>query len=468
MKRSKRIYILLGVLAAACLATLGVMRFEEHKEKVRSSDEIILELPTDSITSLSWEYEDTSLSFHRDGDWLYDGDEAFPVDEEKIDGLLEQFQEFGVSFIIEDVEDFGQYGLENPVCTINIGAGDESYEILLGNFSNMDSERYVSIGDGNVYLVKNDPLEQFDAALSDLIAHDVAPVFENTAEIEFSGAESYRILYQEDSRDTYCADDVYFAQLDGKSLPLDTHRVENLLDSISGLSLKDYVTYNATDEELASCGLDSPELTISVSYSSENDEGESIGNTFVLSIGLNREEQDAANENSETGSSEEQEITAYVRIGDSQIIYEISREDYEELSAVSYDSLRHKEVLTADFEEIYQIDVSLEGKVYTVTSEEKDGERVYRYLGEEIDISSFKNALTALSANSFTNDSPTEKEEIGLTIYLNNTNYSKIQIELYRYDGNECLAAVNGETVSLIDRSQAVDLIEAVHSIVLR
>ena len=38
----------------------------------------------------------------------------------------------------------------------------------------------------------------------------------------------------------------------------------------------------------------------------------------------------------------------------------------------------------------------------------------------------------------------------------------------YRYDGNKCLAVVDGEPVSLVDRSHVVDLIEAVNAIVLK
>ena len=53
--------------------------------------------------------------------------------------LLEIFEEFGVSFVIEDVEDYGQYGLDDPEGTIRLEAGEESYEILLGDFSAMDS-----------------------------------------------------------------------------------------------------------------------------------------------------------------------------------------------------------------------------------------------------------------------------------------------------------------------------------------
>ena len=163
MNRAKRLYILLGVLVAASVITFAVSRFEERKEEIRNSDEIVLEILSDSVESLSWEYDSNSFSFHKDENWICDSDEAFPVDAETINEFLSPFEEFGVSFIIENAEDLSQYGLDNPVCTINIGTADETYTIELGDFSTMDSERYVSIGDGNVYLVTNDPLDYYDA-----------------------------------------------------------------------------------------------------------------------------------------------------------------------------------------------------------------------------------------------------------------------------------------------------------------
>ena len=38
---------------------------------------------------------------------------------------------------------------------------------------------------------------------------------------------------------------------------------------------------------------------------------------------------------------------------------------------------------------------------------------------------------------------------------------------MYRYDGTNCIAVVDGEPVSLVSRSLVVDLVEAVNSIVL-
>lgn len=484
MKRFKKILILLGVLVVACIATFCVFRYEEKQEQIRNSDEIVLEIPTESVQSLSWEYEETSLAFHRDEVWLYDGDEAFQVDEEKINGLLEQFQEFGVSFIIEEVEDYGQYGLEEPICTIHLETEEESYEITLGNFSNLDQERYVSIGDGNVYLVKHDPLDEFDAVLSDLIDHDETPYFEQVQSVQFSGAEDYSILYAEDSADTYCPDDVYFAQLDGSSLPLDTGRVNTYLRNISYLDPTDYVSYNVTGEELAAWGLDAPELTIQVDYSylvyadEDDEEGEEAFDTFVLHVGLNQEEKAAVEEaEAEAAESEEEveipAVTCYVRVGDSQIVYEVSQSDHDTLLAASYDALRHQEVLTASFDEVTGMEISLEGETYTISSEipedseEEDPARVYYYREQELDLSGLQSALEDLSANSFTEEEPTGKEEICVTVYLDNENYPQVQVQLYRYSGEECLAVIDGKPISLIPRAQAVALIEAVHTIVL-
>ena len=468
MKRSRRLLILLGLLLAACAATFGVIRYEEHKEVIRNSDAIVLEIDSDAVQTLSWEYGSETLAFHKEDTWLYDGDAAFPVDEEKMQERLELFRAFGVSFIIEDVEDYGQYGLDKPICTIRLSTADETWEILLGNYSSMDSQRYVSVGDGNVYLVQNDPLDYFDASLSDMIDHDETPDFDKVTGIRFAGTESYSITYEEDSGNTYCEEDVYFAERAGSLLPLDTSRVDAYLQKISGLSLTDYVTYNATAEELEACGLDTPELTVTVDYTYEDEARNEITQTFALQISRDPEKQKAAEEASdqEEGTDEE-EITAYARVGDSRIVYRITANEYKALMDASYDALRHLEVLSADFSDVTQLDISLEGAAYSITAEGSGDGRTYSYLGEELEIGDLQSALESLKAESFTDERPTQKKEIGLTVHLDNENYPEVRIELYRYDGTNCLAVVDGTPVSLVARADVVDLIEAVNEIVL-
>lgn len=145
----------------------------------------------------------------------------------------------------------------------------------------MDEQRYVDIGDGNVYLVANDPMESFDVELSDLIKDDEIPDFEQVSSIAFTGAESYTVTYEEDSGKSYSADDVYFNQ-DGQ--PLDTSPVDSYLSSLTNADLSEYVTYNATEEELEKYGMNDPELTVAVDYTYTDEDDKEVSDSITVSI----------------------------------------------------------------------------------------------------------------------------------------------------------------------------------------
>ncbi|RHR10043.1 DUF4340 domain-containing protein [Pseudoflavonifractor sp. AF19-9AC] len=473
MKRAKRICALLGVLAVVCIVTVFVVKHEEKQENIRNSGEVVLEVDADSVQSISWENESDSLSFHKEDGWLYDDDTAFPVNEEKINELIGQFEAFSAAFIIEEVSDYSQYGLDNPICTIELATEETTYEITLGNYSAMDSQRYVSIGDGNVYLATNDPLDYFDATLSDMILNDETPSFDHAESIDFKGSDSYHVVYQEyteDSPYTYCEDDVYFKENGEELLPLDTSLVNSYLSSITYLDLSDYMTYNAGEEDLATYGLDDPELTVTVQYTPDEEDGsEATSQTFTISISRDPEERQKAESTTDDSDSEddEEEVTAYARIGDSKIIYKISSSSYESLMAASYNDLRHSEVLTASFDDITSMDISLDGTVYTITTDGKGENKTFHYGEEEISIDDLQSALEDMTASSFTDERPSQKEGIALTIYLDNEVHPQVEIQLYRYDGENCLVLIDGEPVSLVPRSDVVDLIEAINAIVL-
>lgn len=469
MKRYKRIVVLLAVLLAACIATFAVSRYEEYREEIQNSDAVILEIDPDTVTALSWSYDETSLSFHKDETWQYDGDAAFPVDADKIADLLDQFSQFGVSFIIENVEDYAQYGLDEPTCTIDLTAGDTGYTIKLGDFSQMDEERYVDIGDGSVYLVSDDPMDQFEVELSDLIDDDELPDFEQVSHITFAGAQSYTVTREEDSGKSYSAEDIYFNQ-DGR--PLDTELVNSYLSTISGLSTDEYVTYNATDEELEQYGMNDLELTVTVDHSYEDEDGETVSDTFVLNIArapddratLETADSDDSSDSTETDADS---IEAYLRVGESQIIYKLDGADFTALMEASYDDLRHQEVFWGDFADVTQLDIELEGESHTITSTGSGEDRVYTYNDAEIDLTDIQTAVEALTADSFTTEAAAGQEEIALTLHLDNEDFPTVTIRLTRYDGSLCLAEVDGESVCLVSRSAAMDLVEAVQAIVL-
>ena len=473
MKRLNRLLLLLGVLMAVSAAALLITHTEKKKEEIRNTDEVILSVDTQQVEKLSWEYADTSLSFHKEDDvWYWDDDKAFPVNADSIDRLLKLFADFGAAFVIENVDDYGQYGLNDPVCTIRITTPEKLTTVTLGAFSTMDEQRYVTIGDGKVYLVRTDPMDSYEITLREMLQRDATPTYDTVTELAFTGAENYTIFREENSPDTYCNDDRYFTERGGKTVPLDTGSVGAYASALHTLDLTDYVTYNATEEELDACGLKTPQLTATMSYTEEDDDGSETAGAFTVSIGKDKEESAAQQQAEAAGEEYDGTVTAYLRIGDSPIIYRLSETDYKMLAAAGYDDLRHPEVLTASFTDVNELDIILDGESYTFVPsvpEEDDEEagRIYTWLGEEIDIDSVTTAVEALTAISFTDEKPVKKQEIALTFHLNNENHSTVQVELYRYDGQYCLAVVDGAPVSLVSRALTVDLIEAVNRIIL-
>lgn len=448
MKRIRKILILLAVLAVISITAYNVSKYEERKEQIKNSNEVVLSVEKENVVSLSWEYDSTSLAFHNSEGWLYDNDEFFPVDEEEINSLLDIFGSFEAAFIIENVEDYSQYGLDEPECTINFATSDTEYKITLGDYSTMDSKRYVSIGDGNVYLASEDPLDTFKRTLKDMIKNDEVPKFSTVNNISFSGLENYEIYYAEENRFTYCDDDIYFTDKDSETLSLDTSKVKSYLSSLSYLNIIDYVTYNATEDELTKYGFDEPELTVNIDYATTDEDGNENNTVFKIYISTVDE-------------------ASYIRLNDSQIIYNLSESDYKTLTEISYNKLRHDEIFSGNFEDIYKMEIIMDNTTYAITSETKDDTTTYYYNDEEISISDLKNALSSLNADSFTSEGPAQKDEISLILYLNNENFSKTAITFYRYNGSLCLAETDGKTVALVDRNSVVELMEAVNAIVL-
>ena len=128
-----------------------------------------------------------------------------------------------------------------------------------------------------------------------------------------------------------------------------------------------------------------------------------------------------------------------------------------------YDSLRPEEIVALNWDDVQSIDFTIDDTTYTV---EKKGD-TYKIGDDVVEFDDVSAAIDALEVNEFNTETPAKKQEITFTVHLDNDTFPTLTANLYQYDGDNCLAQLDGTTLGLISRSLVVDLTEAVNAITL-
>lgn len=448
MKRRKRLLIVLLVLVLLLGGTYAVTVFNPENGEEETVSETVFTVNTADVTAIGWDYREP-LAFHKTEEgWAYDSDPAFPLDETYLKAMLEEVEEITASKTIENVEDWDPYSLEVPICQVTVTAGGTTYTLKIGEETALGGERYLSIGDGNAYLVDADILAPFCYGLYDILKMESPPEMDSVLALEMNTADAYRIDHLENSGLAYSDAYVWFVE----NRALDTDLTEDLLANATALNWQECADYNATG--LSQYGLDTPAGTIRVYYLV----GQS-GGTYALEIG-------AACDGG-----------YYARLADSGMVYTISSGVAETLLHTTPEELLPDEVLLMDWEQVTAIDISLDGETHTVTRStetvtgdegDQTEETVYRLSGETVDAQGILDALDALDATGYaTSLTPQRREEIRFTIHRNHKTFPEVELAFYRYSSASCLVTLNGEATVFVSREAVVDLTEEVIKLLL-
>lgn len=252
MKRGKKLLFLTLALVIVAGAALAAVKFIPGEEVEAAETEVIFSLDSDAATSLSWTHEGETLRFENSGgSWVYAGDEDFPLDVSYINTMLGELEELTSSKTIEAPDDLAEYGLDEPECSISVTAEAET-TIDIGGETSLDGLRYVSIGNGNVYLVSSDLLTNFSCGLYDLVSKEAIPDMSDLVSFTVETASgTLDIEYLEDSGLAYTDRYTWFSLADGEYTALDNELTEDLVSLVTGLSWGECVDYDAVEALLA-------------------------------------------------------------------------------------------------------------------------------------------------------------------------------------------------------------------------
>ena len=285
----------LAALAAALVVCGGAYAaLRVWNDQQAQVDDTVYVTQLSDFTALSFTNAQGELSFTKDDDaWQYDGDDAFPADQEAVEDLAEQVGSLAAIRVIDDPEDLSAYGLDEPALQASVTAGDgTAVTLLLGDVS--DSYCYAKRTDSDtVYTVSTDLPENLESLeLLDLAAIPGFPdlgtdtisslTWESggttltltKTETETAGTENgdSSADASSSSEETEPAWDV-----NGTAIPSDNSTFTSLMAQISSLAFDACYDYKGEADTLAECGLDTPVGVLTVTY------GE--GETLTLTIG---------------------------------------------------------------------------------------------------------------------------------------------------------------------------------------
>lgn len=474
MKRNQKLMLLLLVLIVLGAAAYGLPKLlpEEGIEEEPDTSVTLLSLDPETVTAISWTYDAQTVSLVKQDAWAYAEDSAFPLDTAFVDDMLDELSEVEAAKTIEEPEELAQYGLERPVCTIQVTA-DQEYEILLGDETSMGGQRYLSIGDGKVYLADDNILDCFTYGLYDLIQPETVPNMEDVLEMSVSASsQTLELCYLENSGLAYSDQYVWFERTQDGYKVLDTELTESLISTVTSVSWNSCVDYKAQDH-LADYGLDSPRATASVRYL----------RTIQVKTGQTDENGDPVYEDQteealftlEIGSDTDQ--GSYARLAGSGMVYQIDSDICETLLYTTDTELQPDEPVLLDWDAVTAVDVTLDGAAYhmeKVTREvtDDDGntteETVYQLNGTEIALEDVLKKLDRLKSTGYTGGiAPERSMEIRFVFFRDNEAYPETELCFYSYDSSSCLTELNGVSTLFVSRADVLDIVEAVNQLLM-
>ncbi len=494
MKRKKTLLVLCAVLAILIVAIIVTKLVVQHIDTVNTIDEEVFTITEDDLTQVAISYGDNEVTLVKtDGVWTYSEDEGFPVDQDFVADMLSYFESVHASFIIDDVEDYSQYDLENPEATLTFTTADGDSVITFGTYSTIDEKRYICVDGGSVYLIDDDLLNYISATVEDYLDRDEVSDYYQLSTVDVSGDSTVSVVYDPDGEYTYTDAYDYYAVEDGEYKALSTTKIDNLLSTLQSMDLSVYETYKATSDDLAEYGLDNPTLTITLSGEveivSEEEEAEaeeeetteettdesSYSDSTTEETEETTEDTEEEDEDVETESetqtiylSKVDDDNAYLYFEGSTIVYDISVDTYDDLADTSYETLRPDEIVNIDWTNVTEMTAEIEDDTYTVSvAYDEDDGNTYTVDDETVDFVTATSLIDTLTLEEVGTDYSKGTQELAFTITLNDEEYTTINVVLYQYDGDYCVATVDDETVGLVSRSSMSSLREEIVSAVL-
>ena len=227
----------------------------------------------EELTSLQWtsgdgEEQETLHFVKTDGQWRVEGDEAFPVKQDSVEGLAETLTALKADRKLENVEKPEDYGLSEPAFTLTAGWSDGTETVYsMGDETPFGDGYYLSLSgeDGTVYTVADALSGDFSGNLLSFAQSEELPAVENVTRLVVGDTLDVEGTAEKTEGEEASLRWIWKAT--GEKL--DGSEVEALIDEAKNLRWTELKAVNADDEALFGYGLTDEQATAITLYDGE-------------------------------------------------------------------------------------------------------------------------------------------------------------------------------------------------------
>lgn len=334
--------ILLGVLTGGYFGVKSYVADQEEQETEEEDEKAnVLDIETDKIQSLKFLIDEKEVTFKKEEDvWVKEDEEDFPVDQDVLNNAVSSISLVDAERVLENVDDLGEYELDNPENTITILSDDQDTTVIrVGMKNDSTNQYYVSSNDdrNTVYVVGAASISPFMNSLYDYAEMQTFPAV-NTSTVSRINVEQketgYEAVKEEDTG-------FWNIESDEKIEKGDTSKLSSLANSLGSLEFDSFVDYNCTDK--AKYGLEDPYAVVTVDYEEEvaadEDETETVDSQETDSSTETSSGEDSSVD-SEDKTSEEEET----KMEEKELVFLVGNETGSDSRYVMLDG--DKEVYT--------------------------------------------------------------------------------------------------------------------------
>lgn len=274
-KKTKKLLtpVILLVLLALFVAGYFILsarneKEAEEKDETESTPTVeVLDKSKATMTKLSIGDDNLFFSYVNDG-WVWDKDEKFPVDGEKLDEMEKALGSLYAYTKVEDAGELSEYGLDKPKITVAAQYSDGTeYTFSFGNVNDFNGYQYFTLSsDTAVYMLDQSVAELFSTDINSLYEKEVCALVDDS--VQATGVTS--ILIDAGDKSNEITDE------DG---------IKELYTPVYAMNLSNWEDYYATEEDMAALyGISENSTKVTVNYKVTETVTDSEGETSTVKV----------------------------------------------------------------------------------------------------------------------------------------------------------------------------------------